>query len=400
MSSSELLISIIIPVFNDAEYLPRSLDSCINQTYSNIEIIVVDDASTDRTPKIIASYAKKDNRIKSIRHDKNKKTLKAIKTGVLSAKGSYLMVVSGDDSFALNAVETCVNTIQKNPDVDIVHFGRVVYDTDGNEIRKMIPQPATLKNREILGELFSLSKGSQGSFSDKCWKMDLVAKVFRQVSPTKPLVLGEDQLVVFLCALLAKRYIAIPDTIHNYNFGLGMDGKTNIDFKYFIDYRVTMADSMDELEKQLKNMNVADWVWRYFTALKREHYAWSVWVTSQLSEKDRFAALKKWTERTSAKDTLIGVATTTPYFLDEYVNFLVAYRKADVNINMYELQDITRAHKNYYSIKMEEKDREITGLIEGNTLLKAELDSFLSIRRSTRLTVGNIRRRVRYGKNR
>lgn len=213
-------ISIIIPVYNDEPYIARAIESCINQTFRNIEIVIVDDASTDKTPDIIAEYAKKDDRICVLRHNRNKKTLQAIKKGVLAANGSYIMVVSGDDTFDLDAVETCVETINENPDVDIVQFGRRVVGEDGAITNTLVPTTGISKGAEILKNLFSLTKGSQGSFSNKCWKRTLLTKVFRRVTPIKPLVLGEDQVVVFLLALQAKKYIAISKIIHNYYFGI------------------------------------------------------------------------------------------------------------------------------------------------------------------------------------
>jgi glycosyltransferase involved in cell wall biosynthesis len=394
MSDDDLLISIVIPVFNDEEYLSVALESCIKQTYSNIEIIVVDDASTDKTPEIISKYARKDKRIKSIRHDKNRKTLQAIKTGVLSANGLYFMVVSGDDSFTLNAVEMCVSAIRDNPDVDIVHFGRVAYGVDGKELWRSIPNPAVLKDTEIIEKLFSLTTGSQGNFSDKCWRVELFAGVFQQVSPVKPLVLGEDQLMVFLCALLAKKYVAIPNHLHNYNFGLGMDGRSNIDLKHFLEYRMTIVDSMDELEKQLKAMKVSDWIWSHFVALKREHYAWSACVAKQLNELDSFKALKAWTDRTGIEDTLIGIANYIPdRFLDEYIAFLGKYRSE--GLVMKEYREIISSIIDLSSIRIGSLKSELNAVKKENNSLRADLDSYLGVKRSAKKTLGNIRRRLK-----
>ena len=394
MSNGDPLISIVIPVFNDAEYLPRALESCIQQTHGDIEIIVVDDASTDKTPKIVARYAKKDKRIKSIHHDENKKTLQAIKTGVLAARGEYIMVVSGDDAFDTNAVEICERVIRKNQDVDILHFGRRVIDIEGIVSQELTPAPTMRQGEEILDTIFNFVNGSQGSFSNKCWNRRLLEGVFNQVEPSKPLVLGEDQVVVFLAALRAKKYIAIPDIIHNYYFGIGMDGKVNIDLEYFLDYRLSMADSMDELEKQLREMKVKDWAWNHFRALKREHYAWSACVAEQLNESDKFEALKAWTERTNPEDTLIGIANYIPNrFLDEYMAFLEQYRPNGFDMKAY--HEIIASIIDMSSMRMNSLKDELSDVKEENDRLRTELESYFGIKRSAKMTLGNIRRRLK-----
>ena len=106
------LISVIVPAYNVENYIARCLDSIINQTYSNLEIIVVDDGSTDNTGAIIDDYAKKDTRIKAI-HQQNAGVAVARNTGIENASGDYYGFVDSDDyieptmySEMLNACET------------------------------------------------------------------------------------------------------------------------------------------------------------------------------------------------------------------------------------------------------------------------------------------------------
>lgn len=92
-------ISVIIPVYNSDEYLAKCLESVINQTYQDIEIILVDDGSTDRSLEICRRYAKKDERI-SVFHQKNKGAVSARKMGVKNANGEYIAFVDSDDWIA------------------------------------------------------------------------------------------------------------------------------------------------------------------------------------------------------------------------------------------------------------------------------------------------------------
>lgn len=90
------LISIIVPVYKVEKYLRRCIQSIICQTYSNIEIILVDDGSPDRCPEICDEYASKDERIKVI-HQENKGVSAARNAGLDAAKGEYVAFVDSDD---------------------------------------------------------------------------------------------------------------------------------------------------------------------------------------------------------------------------------------------------------------------------------------------------------------
>ncbi len=90
------MISVIVPVYNVEKYLSKCLDSIINQTYQNLEIICVDDGSTDSSPMILEEYAKKDSRIKIITRQ-NGGLSAARNTGVKNATGEFVSFVDSDD---------------------------------------------------------------------------------------------------------------------------------------------------------------------------------------------------------------------------------------------------------------------------------------------------------------
>lgn len=98
------LISIIVPVYKVEEYLDRCVNSLINQTYSNIEIILVDDGSPDKCPQMCDEWAKRDNRIVVI-HKKNGGLSDARNCGIKASKGEYILFVDSDDYIVENAVE-------------------------------------------------------------------------------------------------------------------------------------------------------------------------------------------------------------------------------------------------------------------------------------------------------
>lgn len=125
------LVSIIVPIYNVETYLPKCLDSLINQTYSNIEIICVNDGSPDNSSEILEKYAQNDKRIKIINQE-NKGLSGARNTGIENAKGEYILFVDSDDWIELNTCEKLYNIV-KEKNCDIVTFIlKSVYDS-GNE---------------------------------------------------------------------------------------------------------------------------------------------------------------------------------------------------------------------------------------------------------------------------
>lgn len=109
-------ISIIVPIYNVEKYLERCVDSLVNQTYENIEIILVDDGSPDYCPQLCDEYAKKDSRIVVI-HKKNGGLSDARNYGLCKASGEYILYVDSDDYIELDSCEKLVNGMANNVDM-------------------------------------------------------------------------------------------------------------------------------------------------------------------------------------------------------------------------------------------------------------------------------------------
>ena len=110
---NEIGISVIVPVFNLEEYIGECLESILKQTFQNIEIIVVDDNSSDGSVKVIEQFARKDSRIKMILLDKNHGAGHARNVGMQSARGDYLMFLDGDDFFSTDMLEKLYSMCEK-----------------------------------------------------------------------------------------------------------------------------------------------------------------------------------------------------------------------------------------------------------------------------------------------
>jgi len=107
------LVSIVIPVFNSESFLDLCIQSAINQSYKCIEIIVVNDGSTDDSEKIIFEYEFQDSRINYIKKEKNEGLVKARKTGIEAAHGKYIQYLDSDDVLCLDAIELLVGRAEK-----------------------------------------------------------------------------------------------------------------------------------------------------------------------------------------------------------------------------------------------------------------------------------------------
>ena len=123
-------ISVIIPVYNVEKYLEECLNSVINQTYSNIEIICVNNCSTDDCEKILEKYRQNDDRIILIKTKKNVGLGLSRNEGIKLATGDYVHVLDSDDFLEINAYNEIINSIENNP--DIIYFcHRILNDETG-----------------------------------------------------------------------------------------------------------------------------------------------------------------------------------------------------------------------------------------------------------------------------
>ena len=124
-------VSIVIPIYNVEQYLRECLESVVNQTLKEIEIICVNDGSTDSSPEILKEYAEKDNRIKVISKP-NSGYGHTMNVGIDAAIGEYIGIVESDDYVKLDMYETLYNIAKKN-DLDVVRADFERFVGEGKE---------------------------------------------------------------------------------------------------------------------------------------------------------------------------------------------------------------------------------------------------------------------------
>ena len=205
------LVSIIVPVYGTEAYLPSCIESICNQSYKNIQIILIDDQSPDKCPQICDDYAQKDHRIQVI-HQKNKGVSGARNTGIRYATGKYIMFVDSDDKLNLDAIALLLYEAERL-DADIVsgtmkHSGKWEnFNVGYTDIKKDV-----FCDDEFL--LLSL-KGESGTQSScaKLFKKNIVNDIWFEEGKS----IHEDGFFVFQCCLKKPLFIRLNVPIYQYN---------------------------------------------------------------------------------------------------------------------------------------------------------------------------------------
>lgn len=215
------LISIIIPIFNEEKYLDRCLHSVINQTYSNIEIIIIDDCSTDASRYIYQKFIDNEPRARVYRNDENIGLLKSRYKGIDRAKGEYIIFIDGDDWIEPEAVERLNEAILKyEADMVQMRFRRRFGSVTSQYSETF---DASICHRRITGEeLYKLSSyiGMRSIITPSCWGKIYRSDILREARRVEfDQFWGEDQ-ILNINVMRSARAIAFIDYIgYNYRWG-------------------------------------------------------------------------------------------------------------------------------------------------------------------------------------
>lgn len=214
-------VSVIIPVYNAEQYLRQCLDSVVNQTLEDIEIICVDDGSTDSSVAILKEYAARDSRVRLIR-EKNRGAGAARNQGLREANGDYLSFLDADDFFEPQMLEKAVAQAEAY-DAQIVVFDSDQYHMDKRQfvrvpwvmVREDIPPYMPFHYRQLAGNIFLSFVGWAW---DKLYRRDFVEEhrlSFQEQRTTN------DMLFVFSALVLAKRIAVVDEVLAHQRRGSG-----------------------------------------------------------------------------------------------------------------------------------------------------------------------------------
>jgi hypothetical protein len=124
-------VSIVLPVYNGQTYMRQSIESCLKQTHGNLELVIVDDCSTDNTPSIIAEYVRQDSRVIGIRNETNRRLPGALNVGFAATTGDFLTWTSDDNYYQPDALDALVRYLCTWPDADLVYSAYRIIDGSG-----------------------------------------------------------------------------------------------------------------------------------------------------------------------------------------------------------------------------------------------------------------------------
>lgn len=128
------LISVLMPTYNVEKFVSEAVESILGQTWTNFELIIVDDCSTDHTYDILKKYAAADGRIRLFRNDINSKICKTLNRALSQAKGQFIVRMDGDDISSPDRFEKLYRYLQIHPDVDLVGSNTIAIDENGREL--------------------------------------------------------------------------------------------------------------------------------------------------------------------------------------------------------------------------------------------------------------------------
>lgn len=209
------MLSVIIPVYNIENYISECLDSLISQTFTNIEIICVDDDSTDNSLNILTEYSIKDQRIIILKQEYNGQSF-ARNQALNIANGKYVYFLDGDDYIDVNTFEKCISMLEQK-DLDIIFFcGNTIFESleleDKFQKYKNMYQKKTEENTPLTGiDMFNKFIKHDDYLSSQCLYISKKSFINDNQISFKKHIIHEDNLFTFKILLTSKRVLSISD---------------------------------------------------------------------------------------------------------------------------------------------------------------------------------------------
>lgn len=267
------LVSIIVPVYNVEKYLARCLDSLLAQTYENIEIILVNDGSTDGSAEIAARYVRQDSRVRLIDHESNRGPMRTRQTGYMAAKGDYITFCDSDDTMPADAIRSLL-TVALEGSYDIVSGeiqfipfqGEPKFFSDGLSL-DCANDPIDIYRALLEGEL-------NHNLCSKLFKRELLQDYPYQTYDH--CTNAEDGLLFYQIAEHCRSLKHIKTIVYNYyqnlqsssNVRLSENGMRSI--LLFLTYSKGLASKYPQLEKMVSHHITSVLVNKYYFGYQRD----------------------------------------------------------------------------------------------------------------------------------
>ena len=247
-------VSVVVPIYNVAEYLPKCVDSILAQTYSDFEVILVNDGSKDDSPAIAESYAEKDRRVRVV-HKPNGGLSDARNEGMKYASGTYISFIDSDDFIEPDMLEKCVQALQR-ADADMVIF-------DYYQYYQATGQKEVIANRFEEGTVYSLkdTPGLLTGIANAAWNKVYRRSLFTDSGIIYPWgCLYEDLGTTYRLLARAEKIVFVNQPLYDYlkDRPGNITGEFNMRAYHVLDMvKITLDD--------YKNLGIYD---RYYEELK------------------------------------------------------------------------------------------------------------------------------------
>lgn len=204
-------VSVVIPVYNVEPYIARCIESVINQSYTDIEVVVVDDATPDRSMDVVQKYQRLDARIRTMHHTVNRGLMVTRRDGFEMATGNYIVVLDSDDCLAPQAIEKLVTKAEQGQP-DIVAGQLLKVNADGST-QLIASEPLDSSDKETIYKAL-LEERLKHSLAGKMYKADLLKdkslRTFEQVT------VSEDGCLFYQLAALCNRIVTLDEVVYYY----------------------------------------------------------------------------------------------------------------------------------------------------------------------------------------
>lgn len=209
-----LLVSVIIPLYNLENYIERSVNSVLSQTYKNIQIILVDDASTDASQDICKKLSN-DERIVYIRHDKNKGQTVTRNDGLKAASGDWIMFLDGDDTIEPCTIENFLKVVIEDDNIDIVFAGYKIIKENTSIERLANIEPGIYSKSKFVDYLFDeVTSDILTCIGSKLYRNELVKE--RKDWTSDQITTNYDMAFVVDALLACKKVAYINEAVYDY----------------------------------------------------------------------------------------------------------------------------------------------------------------------------------------
>lgn len=268
------LLSVVIPIHNSEKYLDNCIKSVISQTYENIEIILVENNSTDNSLNICQKYAKQDRRVKIV-YEKKKGAAVARNCGIMYSTGTYIAFVDSDDYLREDAYEILMSSM-KNKHADMICFSYKNVNEDGAELKWYEPSLSRYEKRnEIftgkeLASIFLTSRDIEGFGWNKLFRRSLLIENNFMFDENKRAY--EDMAVLFELLSKCDRAILCPEKLYFYRQVSSSLTHADYVLKYQ-EYRDSLQQIMNCAEsmglfKAAEVFDISRTIWSDYNSLK------------------------------------------------------------------------------------------------------------------------------------